>query len=80
MKKTAIILGATGLTGGHLLNFLLNDDRYEKIKLFSRSSVGLSNPKIEEHLIDLFELEKHKKDFQADEVFLLYRHHQSQNP
>lgn len=69
MKKTAIILGATGLTGGHLLNLLLKDDRYEKIKLFSRSSVGFSNPKIEEYLIDLFELEKHKKNFQADEVF-----------
>lgn len=69
MKKTAIILGATGLTGGHLLNLLLKDNRYEKIKLFSRSSVGFSNPKIEEYLIDLFELEKHKKNFQADEVF-----------
>ncbi len=69
MKKTAIILGATGLTGSILLDFLLNDDRYEKIKLFSRSSVGISNPKLEEHLIDLFELENHKELFQADEVF-----------
>jgi len=69
MKKTAIILGATGLTGSHLLDFLLKDTRYEKIKLFSRSSVGIPNPKLEEHLIDLFELEKHKANFQADEVF-----------
>ncbi|MEX0997037.1 MAG: NAD(P)H-binding protein [Flavobacteriaceae bacterium] len=69
MKKTAIILGATGLTGGHLLDFLLKDDRYDKIKLFSRSSVGISNPKLEEHLIDLFELEKQKDNFQAEEVF-----------
>jgi uncharacterized protein YbjT (DUF2867 family) len=69
MKKTVIILGATGLTGSILLDFLLNDDRYEKIRLFSRSSVGISNPKLEEHLIDLFELENHKELFQADEVF-----------
>lgn len=69
MKKTAIILGATGLTGGHLLDFLLKDDRYKKIKLFSRSSVEISNPELEEHLIDLFELEKHKANFKADEVF-----------
>ncbi len=69
MKKTAIILGATGLTGSILLDFLLNDDGYEKIRLFSRSSVGISNPKLEEHLIDLFELENHKELFQADEVF-----------
>ncbi|ADV48585.1 nucleoside-diphosphate-sugar epimerase [Cellulophaga algicola DSM 14237] len=67
--KTAIILGATGLTGGLLLDYLLKDDRYQKIKLFSRSSVGISHPKIEEHLIDLLSLEEHKEDFMADEVF-----------
>lgn len=67
--KTAIILGATGLTGGELLNKLLRDDRYERVKLFSRSPIGLNSDKIEEHLIDLFELEKHSKDFVADEVF-----------
>jgi len=69
MTKTAIILGATGLTGGILLDFLMKDNRYEKIKLFSRSSVGITNPKLEEHLIDLFELEKHKEIFKADEVY-----------
>ncbi|WP_158974797.1 NAD(P)H-binding protein [Cellulophaga sp. L1A9] len=67
--KTAIILGATGLTGGLLLDRLLHDERYEKIKLFSRSSVKISNPKIEEHLIDLLKLEEHKANFTADEVF-----------
>ena len=66
--KTAIILGATGLTGGELLEKLLKDDRYSKIKLFSRSSIGVKNDKIEEHLVDLFELEKHSEDFKADEV------------
>lgn len=65
----AIILGATGLTGGYLLDLLLKDPRYEKIKLFSRSSVGFSDPKIEEHLMDLFDLEKHNENFQADEVY-----------
>ncbi len=69
MPKAAIILGATGLTGGMLLQQLLEDDRYEKIKLFSRNSVEINNPKIEEHLIDLFKLEEHKDKFTGDEVF-----------
>lgn len=69
MNKTAIILGATGLTGGILLKLLLKDVRYSKIKLFSRSSIDKSNPKLEEHLIDLSELKKHKETYQADEVF-----------
>ena len=33
MLKTAIILGATGLTGGILLENLIEDNSYTKIKL-----------------------------------------------
>ena len=58
MPKTAIILGATGLTGGILLEKLLADTSFKKIKLFSRSSVHKNSPRIEEHLIDLFQLKK----------------------
>ena len=69
MAKTAIIIGATGLTGSLLLNNLLNDDRYKTIKLFSRNSCNIKNDKIKEHLMDLLELEKHQHLFIADEVF-----------
>lgn len=69
MQKTAIILGATGLTGGYLLSELLSDDRYEKIILFSRKSKGIQNSKIEEHLIDLTELDKYAELFKGDDVF-----------
>ncbi|MDT0691293.1 NAD(P)H-binding protein [Salegentibacter sp. F188] len=67
--KTAIILGATGLTGGVLLRKLLEDNRYGKIILFSRSSANVHHQKVEEHLIDLFQLEKHADKFKADEVY-----------
>ncbi|TDN88127.1 putative NAD(P)-binding protein [Salegentibacter sp. 24] len=69
MPKTAIILGATGLTGGMLLQQLLEDNRYDKIKLFSRNSVEIKHSKIDEHLIDLFKLEDYRDIFSADEVF-----------
>lgn len=69
MPKTAIILGATGLTGGILLQQLLQDSRYERIKLFGRSSVAVKNDKIEEHLIDLLNLYDYKEKFTGDEVF-----------
>ena len=69
MKKTAILLGATGLTGGKLLDILLKDSDYDTIKLYSRSSVNKVNTKIEEHLIDMFKLEKHAEKFTGDVVF-----------
>ena len=67
--KTAILLGATGLTGNLLLQQLLKDDDFQKIILFSRSSVKLQHSKLEEHLIDLFQLENYKGQFHADVVF-----------
>ncbi len=69
MSKTAIILGATGLTGSILLKMLIEDIRYHKIKLFSRKSCGITHPKIEEHLIDMLQLRDQAEKFTADEVF-----------
>jgi len=69
MKKTALLLGASGLTGGLLLELLLSDSDYGKIKLFSRKNSGISHPKIEEHVIDILQLENYSADFTGDVVF-----------
>ena len=69
MKKTAIILGATGLTGSILLEKLLNDDRYKTIKLFSRKEIDGLPSKVKQFVGDILELDNFKKDFTADEVF-----------
>ena len=69
MKKTAIILGASGLTGGILLQKLVEDDSYDSIKLFSRSKIeGLPN-KVTQFIGNLLKLEEFKPDFTADQVF-----------
>lgn len=68
-QKTAIILGATGLTGSILLDKLIRDDRYRKIKVFSRNHLQQKSDKVEEYLINLFELEKVADLFTADEVY-----------
>jgi len=69
MTKTAIILGASGATGSELLQLLLADSRYSTIKIFVRKSINIANPKIEEHIIDLLQLEKYAPDFTAHEVY-----------
>ena len=68
-QKTAILLGATGLTGRLLLDRLIADDNYSCIKLFSRRASGNSSPKIKEFIGDVIQLEQFKNDFTADEVF-----------
>jgi uncharacterized protein YbjT (DUF2867 family) len=67
--KTAIILGATGLTGWILLQSLLTDDRYSLIKVFTRSPLRLTHQKLTEFKCDLLKLEEQQFNFTADEVF-----------
>jgi uncharacterized protein YbjT (DUF2867 family) len=69
-QKTAIILGATGLTGGLLLDRLLADEDYTRVKLFSRKTTGVTSPKITEYVGDLMQLEQFREDFRADVVFV----------
>lgn len=51
MGKTALVLGATGLTGSLLVQKLLNDDRFSVVKTFVRRSAGLQHPKLQEHMV-----------------------------
>ena len=69
MNKTAIILGATGLTGNFLLKKLLIDERYDKIKIFTRKPLRTENPKVTEILCDLLDVDSYKDNFYGDEVF-----------
>jgi len=69
MGKTAIILGATGLTGSILLEKLQNDERYETIKLFSRKKIEGLPSKVIQYVGDLFDLQQFKNDFTGDNVF-----------
>ncbi|WP_299776706.1 NAD(P)H-binding protein [uncultured Formosa sp.] len=80
MGKTAIVLGATGLTGENLLEKLLNDSDYSRIVLFSRSACGIKHSKITEYLIDMFELDNYKTLFRADVVFCCIGTTQSKTP
>jgi len=80
MSKSAIVLGASGAVGSELLKLLLADTRYDTVKLFSRSKSKIINTKIEEHTLDLFELEKYKHVFTADEVYCCIGTAKAQTP
>ena len=69
MNKTAIILGASGLTGGILLQKLIEDSRYNTIKLFSRTRLEGLPSKVIQYIGDLLDLEQFRADFKADEVY-----------
>jgi uncharacterized protein YbjT (DUF2867 family) len=67
--KTALLFGASGLVGNHLLNQLISNNNYSNIKLFVRSSIDISDPKIEIIQTDFNNLENHKEDIKGDDCF-----------
>ena len=67
--KTALVFGSSGLIGGHLLYQLIENDNYNKIKLFVRSETFINEPKIKIIKTDFNYLENHKEDIKGDDCF-----------
>jgi uncharacterized protein YbjT (DUF2867 family) len=67
--RIALLFGSSGLVGGHLLNQLIEDTNYSKIKLFVRSVPEISDPKVEIIKTDFNNLENHKEDIKGDDCF-----------
>jgi len=67
--KTALVFGSSGLIGGHLLNQLINDINYNKIKIFVRSEPENNDPKVEIIKTEFNNLENHKEDIKGDDCF-----------
>ncbi|MBD1168213.1 NAD(P)H-binding protein [Pelagibacterales bacterium SAG-MED06] len=67
--KTALLFGASGLVGGHLLDQLISNNNYSKIKVFVRSVPEIIDPKIEIIETDFNNLENHKEDIKGDDSF-----------
>ena len=67
--NTALIIGATGLVGSHLLNILLNDTMFEKIKVFTRKPTGKKDNKLEEFIIDFDKMQEWAYHLSGDVLF-----------
>jgi len=67
--KTALLFGSSGLVGGHLLNQLIKDNKYSKIKLFVRTDPEISDPKVEVIKTNFNNLQNHKEDIKGDDCF-----------
>jgi len=67
--KTALVFGSSGLIGGHLLDQLMKNDNYNKIKLFVRSEIIINEPKIEIIKTDFNDLDNHKENMKGDDCF-----------
>ena len=67
--KTALIFGSSGLIGNQLLSIILQNNNYNKVKLFVRSVPENNDSKVEIIQTDFTNLEKHKDSIAGDDCF-----------
>lgn len=68
-KHSALLVGATGLIGGHCLQLLLGSEQYEKVSVLVRRPLGLKHPKLNEHIVDFEALEAGSAIFAVNDVY-----------
>ncbi|TPE43735.1 NAD(P)H-binding protein [Pontibacter mangrovi] len=67
--RTALIVGASGLVGGHLLSLLLRSERYSQVISVGRHELPLIHPKLDQQVIDFDKMKDYAADLVADDVF-----------
>lgn len=67
--KTAIVIGASGLVGSFVTLKLLDDNLYDKVKVFVRRSLEVKHVKLDEHIINFEKIESWKDLLKGDELY-----------
>ncbi|SFT80289.1 NAD(P)H-binding [Lishizhenia tianjinensis] len=68
-KKKAILIGATGLTGGFLLDALLMHPDFDEVVTYGRSTTGKKSSKLKEVSLDIVTETSWLTELKADVVF-----------
>ncbi len=67
--KTALFVGASGLVGGHCLQFLLEEPSYTRVVVLVRRPLAITHDKLVQHVVDFSELETLSEHLTADDVY-----------
>ncbi|HQH41930.1 MAG TPA: NAD(P)H-binding protein [Bacteroidales bacterium] len=67
--KTALLFGATGLTGRYVYQYLLKEENYSTIRIFTRSPFLHDEPRVENIVIDFEKLSSYESYMKGDVLF-----------
>lgn len=68
-KKTAIVVGATGGTGKHLVKQLLDHESYQQVVVLARRALDFEHQKLSVHVIDFDQTDSWRDFVRGDELF-----------
>lgn len=69
MNRTALLAGATGLVGRHVLQLLLEDDTWSRVVTVGRRTTPLRHEKLEQRVLDLGAIEAQGDLPRVDDIF-----------
>ena len=71
MKElTALVIGATGLTGSLLVEELLNDSDFKTVRILVRRGTDLTHPKLEQRVVNFSDMNDYAEKFgEGDIIF-----------
>ncbi len=69
MKLSANIIGATGLVGKQLVLQLLENEHFEKVRIFVRRDAGIHHSKLEQQIVDFDEEKTWEDKLTGDVLF-----------
>lgn len=67
--RAALVLGATGLVGGQVLDLLLASPRYGRVSVVGRRALDRQHPRLVQHVTDMDRMAEHPDWFAVDDVF-----------
>lgn len=68
IKKTALVIGATGLIGRHLIDELIDSNRFTHIRALTRKPLIIDSAKFENHVLDFEQLDDVAELFSSADV------------
>jgi uncharacterized protein YbjT (DUF2867 family) len=67
--RSALLAGASGLVGGHLLQLLLGDDAYDQVTVLVRKPLTFRHSKLQECVVNFDQLDKYNDALRSDDAF-----------
>ena len=68
-RRAALLVGATGLVGGHCLELLLQDDAWEQVAVLGQRELGTTHRKLVQRVVDFDRLAELGEVPRVDDVF-----------
>jgi uncharacterized protein YbjT (DUF2867 family) len=67
-EQTAVVIGATGLTGNLVVEELLKDNNFKTVRVLVRRNINIIHPKLQQEIVNFNDIDDYTRKFGEGEV------------